>query len=174
MHRGISDFKKDYQPRTNIVQDEKGELVTDFQSILARRRNQFSQLFSVHGVSDSRQREINTLVPETSAHEVEMGIEKLRRHISPGVGQSQQNCLKQGVEHFALSSITLLIQFGISRNCLRSGRSLSLYLLIGRAIKQISACRGISLLSAMYKILSYILLSRITAYAEKIIWDHQC
>jgi hypothetical protein len=90
------------------VQNEKGDLVTDFQSILARR-NQFSQLFSVHGVSDGRQREINTLVPETSVHEVEMGIEKLRKNKSPGVGQSQQNSLKQGVEQFALRSITLLI-----------------------------------------------------------------
>jgi hypothetical protein len=105
LHRSINDFKKDYQPKTNIVQDEKGELVTDFQSILARRRNQFSQLFSLHGVSVGRQREINTLVPETSVHEVEMGIEKLRKHKSPGVGQSQQNCLKQGVEQIALRSI---------------------------------------------------------------------
>ena len=94
MHRGISDFKKDYQPRTNIVQDEKDDLVTDSYTILTRWRNHFSQLFNVHGVSDVRQREIHTaepLVLKTSAHEVEMGIENLRRHKSPGVDQSQQN-----------------------------------------------------------------------------------
>jgi sorting nexin-29 len=34
--------------------------------------------------------------------------------------------------------------------------------------------RGISLLSATYKILSNILLSRLTPYAEEIIGDHQC
>ena len=34
--------------------------------------------------------------------------------------------------------------------------------------------RGIELLSTMYKILSNILLSRLTAYAEEIIGDHQC
>jgi len=33
--RGISVFKKGYQPRTNIVKDEKGDLVTDCNSILA-------------------------------------------------------------------------------------------------------------------------------------------
>jgi hypothetical protein len=33
--------------------------------------------------------------------------------------------------------------------------------------------RGISLLSSTYKILSNILLSRLTAYAEEIIGDHQ-
>jgi len=34
--------------------------------------------------------------------------------------------------------------------------------------------RGISLLPTMYKILSNILLSRLTPYAEAIIGDHQC
>ena len=37
-----------------------------------------------------------------------------------------------------------------------------------------SNSRGISLLSATYKILSNILLSRLTPYAEEIIVDHQC
>ena len=34
--------------------------------------------------------------------------------------------------------------------------------------------RGISLLPRMYKILSNILLSRLTPYAEEIIGEHQC
>jgi hypothetical protein len=37
-----------------------------------------------------------------------------------------------------------------------------------------SNCRGISLLSASYKILSNILLARRTRYADEIIGDHQC
>jgi len=52
-------------------------LVTDSHSILARWRKYFSQLFSVHGASDVRQREIHTaesLVPKPSAFEVEMAI----------------------------------------------------------------------------------------------------
>jgi len=32
-YRGISDFKKGYQPKTNIVKDEKGGVVVDFQYI---------------------------------------------------------------------------------------------------------------------------------------------
>jgi len=38
--RGISDFNKGYQPRTNIVKDEKGDLVADCHSNLTRWRNQ--------------------------------------------------------------------------------------------------------------------------------------
>jgi len=36
LYGGISDFKKGHQPRTNIVKYEKGGLVSDSHSILAR------------------------------------------------------------------------------------------------------------------------------------------
>ena len=50
LYRGIIDFKKGYQPRCNIVKDEKDDLVADSHSIVVRWRNFFSQLFNVHGV----------------------------------------------------------------------------------------------------------------------------
>ena len=34
LYRGISDFKKRYQPRCNTVKDEKGDLVADSHSRL--------------------------------------------------------------------------------------------------------------------------------------------
>jgi hypothetical protein len=55
LYRGINDFKNGYQPRATIVKDEKGDLVADSHSILARWRNYFSQILNVHGVSDVRQ-----------------------------------------------------------------------------------------------------------------------
>jgi hypothetical protein len=60
LYRGINDLTKGYQPRTCVVKDEKGNLVADSHSILARWRNHFSQLFKVHGVSEVRQAEIHT------------------------------------------------------------------------------------------------------------------
>jgi hypothetical protein len=55
-------------------------VITDFYSTLARWRNHFAQLLNVHGINDVRQIEICTaepLVPEPSAFEFEMTIEKL-------------------------------------------------------------------------------------------------
>ena len=43
-YRGINDFKKGYQPRSNVVKDEKVDLVADSYSIMARWRKYFSQL----------------------------------------------------------------------------------------------------------------------------------
>jgi hypothetical protein len=71
-----------YQPRINIVKDEKGSLVSNSNSILARWCNHFSQLFSAHGLIDLRQTEIHAaapIMPEPSACEFEMAIEKLKR-----------------------------------------------------------------------------------------------
>jgi len=74
-------------------------LVTDSYSILARWMNHFSQLFNVHGVNDVRQTEIHTaepLVPEPSAFEVEMAIEKLKRHKSPRIDHIPAELIKAG------------------------------------------------------------------------------
>jgi hypothetical protein len=70
--------------------DEKGDLVADSHSIVDRWRNYFSQLFNVHGVKDVGQTEIHTaepLVPEPSASEFELAIDKLKNHKSPGIDQ---------------------------------------------------------------------------------------
>ena len=58
-------------------------MVADSHSIMARWRNYFSQLLNVHEVKDVRLAEIHTvepLVPEPSAFEVELAIEKLKNH----------------------------------------------------------------------------------------------
>ena len=100
LYGGISDFKKGYQPKTNIVKNEKGDLVAGPQNILARWRNYLFQLLNVvHGVNDVRQTEIHTaepLVPEPSAFEVELAIEKLKGHKSPGIDQIPAELIKAG------------------------------------------------------------------------------
>ena len=109
MYRGIIDFKKDYQPRTNIVKDEKGDLVADSYSILARCWHHFSQLLNIHGVSDGRQTEIHTaepLVPETCAFEVELAVAKLK---------SRCTYIKTFDKWFLFTKVMCKIQKGNSR-----------------------------------------------------------
>jgi len=53
----------------------------------------------MHGFNDGRQRKIHTaepLVPKPSAFELELAIEKLKCHISPGIDQIPEE-LRQGV-----------------------------------------------------------------------------
>jgi len=126
LYRGISDFKKGYQARCNIVKDDKGDLVTNSHSIVPRWRNYFSQLFNLHGVKDVGQAEIHIaepLVPEPSASEVELAIDKLKSHKSPDIDQIPAELIKVGGRKIYLE-IHKLILFG-RRNCLKSGRSRS-------------------------------------------------
>jgi hypothetical protein len=74
-------------------------LVADSHSVLARWRKHFSQLLNIHRVNDVRQNEVHTaepLVPEPSAIEVEMAIEKLKRQKSPGIDQIPAELIAAG------------------------------------------------------------------------------
>jgi hypothetical protein len=73
------------------------------------------------------------LVPEPSAFEVELAIEKLKSHKSPGIDQIPAEWIKARLEKFSMRSINLFL-FGIRRNCLRSGRSRLFYPSIRRVI----------------------------------------
>jgi len=138
-------LKKDYQPRINIVKDEKGDLVADSHSILARGRNHFSQLLNVLGVNDVRQTEIHTagpLVPELSASEFEMAIEKLKRNKSSGTDHIPAELMKTGGRTVRSEIHKLINSIWYKEELLRSGTSRSLYLFIRRVIKQIVVIIG--------------------------------
>jgi len=75
----------------------------------------------VHGVNGVKQANIHTaepLLPEPSAFEVELAIEKLKNHKSPSINQIPEELIGAGG-----GTINLLFLFGIWRNCLKSGRS---------------------------------------------------
>jgi hypothetical protein len=87
MNRGITDFKKGYQPKNNLVKHKRGDLLADTQRILTRWKNYFCQLLNVQGAGGIRQTEIHTaepFVPESTAAEVEIAIRKFKRYKAPG------------------------------------------------------------------------------------------
>jgi hypothetical protein len=60
----INEFKKGYQPRTNLVKDEKGDLLADPHKIVNRWMNYFCHLLNVQRmVGGIRQTEIQTAEP---------------------------------------------------------------------------------------------------------------
>jgi hypothetical protein len=99
LYRGNDYFKKCYQPRTNIVKNQKGDLVIDTHSILVRWRKHFSQLLNIHAVNDARQTEIHTAetkLPQPSALLVDLVTEELKGPISPGTDQIPAELIKEG------------------------------------------------------------------------------
>jgi hypothetical protein len=81
LYRGINEFKKGCQPRTNLVKDEGGDLLVDPNKILNRWKNYFCQLLNVHGAGGVRQTEMHTaetFVPDPRVSEVEVATGKLK------------------------------------------------------------------------------------------------
>ncbi|PNF43474.1 hypothetical protein B7P43_G10812 [Cryptotermes secundus] len=88
-----------YQPSSNLMKDENGDLLADSHNILNMWKNYYSQLLNVHRVSDFRQTEIHTaelLVPNPSPFEVESAIAKLKRYKSPGSDQILPELIQAG------------------------------------------------------------------------------
>jgi hypothetical protein len=113
LYRNINEFKKGYQHRTNLVKDERGDLLADSHKILNRWKNYFGQLLNVHGAGGVRQTEIRTaelFVPDPSASEVEVAIGKLKRYKSPGFDQIPAELIEAGGEALR-SEIDKLIKF---------------------------------------------------------------
>ena len=151
-------MKKGYQPRTRIVKDEKGDLVADSQSIMARWRNYFYQILNVHGVSDVRQAEIHTaepLVSEPSVLEAELAIEKLKSHKSPGIGQIPAELIKAGGGTIRCAIYKLLIAIWNKEDLPGEWKELIIAPIHKKGDKiDFNNYRGISVLPTTYKILS--------------------
>jgi hypothetical protein len=58
LYRGITEFKNGYQPKTNLVKDERGDLLADTQKSFTRWENYLCQLLNVQGPGGIRQIEI--------------------------------------------------------------------------------------------------------------------
>jgi hypothetical protein len=111
LYRGITEFKKGYQPKTNLVKDERGHLLADPQKILTRWNNYFCQLLNVQGPGIIRQTEIHRaepFVPEPSAAEVKLVIRKFKRYKVPGSDQIPAELIQAGRKHCIVSYINYL------------------------------------------------------------------
>jgi hypothetical protein len=161
-----------------LVKDERGDLLADPQKILSRWKNYFCQLLNVHGTGGVRQAEMHTaepFVPQPSASEFEVAIGKPESYKSPVFDQIPAELIQAGGETLR-SEIHKLIKLIWNKEELPHRWKESIVVPIHKKSDKTdcSNYRGISLLSTSYKILSNILLSRLTPYADEIIGDHQC
>ena len=96
-------------------------------------------------------------MPDPSAFEVELAIEKLKSHKSPGIDQIPAELIKAGGMTIRCAIHKLIISISNKKDK-----------------TDCNNYRGISLLPNTYKILSNILLSGLIQYAEEVIGYHQC
>jgi hypothetical protein len=140
-------------------------------------KNEYKESW-VQGVGGVRQIEMHTaepLVPEPSASDDEVAIGKMKIYKSPGFDQFTAELIQAGGETLR-SEIHKLIKLIWNKEELPHQWKESIVVPNHKKGDKTdcSNYRGISLLSSSYKILSNILLARLTQYADEIIGNHQC
>jgi len=114
-------------------------------------------------------------VPEPSALEFELAIEKLKSNKSPGIGQIPSEFIKAGCSTILSEIHKLIISIWNKEKFPEEWKELIIVPICKKGNKtDFSNYRDISLLQTAYKILSNILLSRLNPYAEEIFGEHQC
>ena len=134
------------------------------------------KIFNVHGVKDGRQAEIHTaepLVPEPSAAEVELAIDKLKSHKSPGIGEILAELIKAGGRTICLEIHKLITSIWKKEKLPEEWKESIIVPIHKKGDKtDCNNYRGISLLPTTYKILSNNMQSSLIPYAKEIIGDH--
>ena len=114
-------------------------------------------------------------MPEPSALEVELAIEKLKSHKSPGIDQIPAELIKAGGRTIRGAIHKLIIAIWNKEKLPEEWKESVIVPIHKKGDKtECNNYRGISLLPATYKILSNILLSRLIPFAEEIMGDHHC
>jgi hypothetical protein len=106
--------------------------------------------------------------------EVELVIEKLKSHKSPGIDQIPAELIKAGGRTIRCAIHKLIIAMWNKEELPEEWKESIIVPIHKKGDKTKNNQRGISLLPITYKILSNILLSRLIPYAEEIMGDHQC
>jgi hypothetical protein len=178
LYRGINEFKKGYQPRINIINDENGNLIADPQDVLNRWKDFFNQVLNVHGAHDVRQMDIHTvelLVPQPNLVKVEIAIEKLLRYKSPSIDQILAKVIKAGGESLRSRIHKLICSIWTKEELPQQWKEFITIPIYKKGDKtDCNNYQGTSLLLNAYKISSNILLARLTPYVNESIGDDQC
>ncbi|KAJ4427648.1 hypothetical protein ANN_25296 [Periplaneta americana] len=179
LYKGIKEFKNGYQSRVNVIKDENGDLLADSPSILNRWKNYFAQLLNVHrpNRNDRDDIEIQTaepFIPEPTLSEVEIAIENLKKYKSPGIDQIPAELIQEGGSALYSEIYKLVLAIWEKEIVPEQWKESIIVPIFKKGDKtNCGNFRGISLLLTSYKILSNILLRRLTPYIMEKKWEYK-
>ena len=115
------------------------------------------------------------LIPESTLLEVDIAIEKLKEYKSPGIEQIPAQLIQDGGNSLLTEIYKLVLAIWKKEMLPEQWKEFIIVPMYKKGEKtNCSNYRGISISLTSYKILSNIILGRLTPYVEEIIEDHQC
>ncbi|XP_075979935.1 uncharacterized protein LOC142979060 [Anticarsia gemmatalis] len=177
-YQEVRTFKKGYQPRTQVMEDNNGNLTTSSEEIKTLWRNYFQTLLNCPPLESPLSRTIPDNLEEMEPltfTEVREAIMRLKNNKAPGIDGIPAEVWKNGGGAIQTKIYELLLkiweveqqpgQWNVGVICPIHKKGCK---------RKCNNYRGIALLPTAYKVLSYVLLKRLEPYAEKILSDYQC
>jgi len=152
-----------------MIRNERGDLQADPIKIVDVWKSYFEKLLNVHNGEETEEFEIHTAepwIPEPSETEIEMSVKKLKNFKSPGIDNIPAELIKAGGTAL-IKELHKLISAIWRKEELPKKWKTSIIVPIYKKKGDKSDCNN-------YKVLSNILLIRLSVYVDEIIGDHQC
>ncbi|VVC39774.1 Reverse transcriptase domain [Cinara cedri] len=174
------DVKQGYKQQTRMVRNQTGDLLTNEKDIAEEFKNYYKMLLNktASRPSDATYIQYSTAEPSISNPlriEINWSINKLKNNKAPGESNVVAELLKNSGETLK-NEIWKMINLIWEKEIIPEEWNLSILCPVFKKgdILDIKNYREISLLDTCYKVLSTVLLERITPYAEEIIGRYQC
>lgn len=181
-YQEVRTAKKAYQPATQLLEDEEGNLVSDPEKQKTMWRQYFQQLLNCPPVTNENPVNTEDCRVDHDPHkeppdfeEVRRAIMRLKNHKSPGIDNIAGELWKYGGGAMQSRLYELIrriweeeqqpMEWNVGIICPIHKKGCR---------KKCGNYRGIALLPTAYKVLSYIILARLEPYAEQILGDYQC
>ena len=151
-----------------MIRNERGDLQADPTKIIDVWKSYFDKLLNVHNGEQTEKFQIHTAVPwipEPSEIEVEMSIKKLKNFKSPGIDNIPAELIKAGGTALTKELHRLISAIWRKEELPKEWKTSVIFKIYKKGDN--SDCNnygGISLLPTCYKVLSNILLTRLSVY----------
>lgn len=177
---GINKIKKGYQPRSQMIKDVDGKLLTNPNEVVKRWKEHFEQLLNrpeppSQLLDDEPIFGPEMEVPEPTIEEVTVAIKFLKNNKSPGSDNIPSEIWKHGGEALHHRMHNLIRTIWQKERIPKDWKDSTIIPIHKKGDKM--ACRnyrGISLLPSAYKIYTRVLYWRLKEHSEDIIGEYQC
>jgi len=178
--RDVNNLRKDFKPKLTLCKSRNGDIITEKGDILNRWKDHFHELLNSteqdKGPSIMQDyKDTNEEDTTPTVEEVEMAVQKLRNYKAPGTDNIPAELFKYGGDEL-VKHLHPIIKDIWQKEKMPAEWNVSIICPIHKKgdIMECLNYRGVSLLNTAYKILSNILLARISPFAENIIENYQC
>ena len=183
-YRDVNKLRKDFKPRLTICKSKSGEILTEKKDILNRWKDHYNELLNSTEQEEEEEKEPIKMQDckgtkeedfTPTREEVEMAVQKLKKHKAPGTDNIPAELFKYGGDELLTHLHSIIREIWLKEK-MPTDWKLSLICPIHKKgdIMECTNYRGVNLLNIAYKILSSILFMKISPFAESIIGNYQC